>query len=572
KHAVLQVTWTGADFLKGDGTTTGSRLGSGDFTVESIIPAIAQLGAAKVAATDDGIPGTPPVDYTPGLNPDIIKISLDNNRFKESTTPEPIVVRKDELMETWFDVITYNLPSGESIGTFQRREEFVSISCACTLRAADGGGDDGRRPTLWSGMEYEEGEFTGKPYGESASNQQSQYCDVCCRDHHDADDNSDKYRPWMGNNEYINSGTFKGNHPHYDRDNRGNLVVADSDGDTYLEACRLVRKDGFFRVAQDFNMHEVNNFPQDYLVSSSDVTEYSTYVRAIADSELGSGPSPLGAPDELSYNGRNFDTPTDIPMGGTVGASQQLMSRSVYVDTMNSGLQTHIADCFGNGDRNDCGLADPTQHSVYEFYPFFDIQVTHLSRWNEMAADDPVDITDEEIANAGYSRGRADLAGSEKGRSTGQTTIENGNVGLISTQPITAVPAAIYDTADLYIRAGEGDDPPTPSGDPTVEGVLSAAGGTSDAAILTLTGSNDVSCNKLTNSEFICEIGPLATSPTLTVSNYFKNNTDLIICSDQLTTLSHVLGTSAATNETVFALPPAGITGVSLVISRFPCS
>ena len=101
---------------------------------------------AKVAATDDGIPGTPPVNYTPGLNPDIVQISLDNNRFKESTTPEPIVVRKDELMETWFDVITYNLPSGESIGTFQRREEFVSISCACTLRAADGGGDDGRRP------------------------------------------------------------------------------------------------------------------------------------------------------------------------------------------------------------------------------------------------------------------------------------------------------------------------------------------------------------------------------------------------------------------------------------------
>ena len=87
-----------------------------------------------------------------------------------------------------------------------------------------------------------------------------------------------------------------------------------------------------------------------------------------------------------------------------------------------------------------------------------------------------------------------------------------------------------------------------------------------------MTGSNDVSCNKLTNSEFICEIGPLANSPTLTVSNYFKNNVDLIICSDQLTTLSHVLGTSAATNETVFALPPAGITGVSLVISRFPCS
>ena len=94
-----------------------------------------------------------------------------------------------------------------------------------------------------------------------------------------------------------------------------------------------------------------------------------------------------------------------------------MRSRSIYLDTMNSSLQTHIDDCFGSGDPNDCALADPTLHSVYEFYPFFDIQVTRLARWSEIMANDPVDITNEEIDNRGYSRGRADLAGSAEGRS-----------------------------------------------------------------------------------------------------------------------------------------------------------
>jgi len=108
KYVDITVSWDGSEFQRGDGAETTGRLGGGSFNVGSIIPSIAQLGAAKVAAEDDGAPGTPPVAYVPGNRPDIMRVSLDNSRFKESTTPEPIVVRKNELMETWFDVITYN--------------------------------------------------------------------------------------------------------------------------------------------------------------------------------------------------------------------------------------------------------------------------------------------------------------------------------------------------------------------------------------------------------------------------------------------------------------------------------
>ena len=100
----------------------------------------------------------PPVDYSPGQNPDIISINLGQNKFKESTTPLPDVIRADELVETRFDVVTYSNPVNSG-ATFLRREEFRAVSCECTLRVPSTGDLGGLRPTIWTGSEYIEGEF-----------------------------------------------------------------------------------------------------------------------------------------------------------------------------------------------------------------------------------------------------------------------------------------------------------------------------------------------------------------------------------------------------------------------------
>ena len=57
---------------------------------------VASLGAAASSTY------TPPVDYNPGQNPDIVSIKVGENKFKESTTPLPDVIRADELVETDF--------------------------------------------------------------------------------------------------------------------------------------------------------------------------------------------------------------------------------------------------------------------------------------------------------------------------------------------------------------------------------------------------------------------------------------------------------------------------------------
>ena len=56
------------------------------------------------------------------------------------------------------------------------------------------------------------------------------------------------------------------------------LVLAAAAGDTYVEACRLVRKEGFFRVAQDMRQEGLDAFPANYLDDVDEVNEYSTYI------------------------------------------------------------------------------------------------------------------------------------------------------------------------------------------------------------------------------------------------------------------------------------------------------
>ena len=283
-----------------------------------MISSITSPSGGKVALGAAGDSSyAPPVDYNPGENPDIISIQLGANKFKESTTPLPDVIRSDELVETRFDVVTYS-QSGDN-ATFLRREEFRALSCECVLNIPAASGEGGRRPTVWDGNEYIEGEWVAKPFGTEANNLQSPFCEICCRDHHDGgvgtedlsdDQGSSRFDPFRRSDDYHTSGALAGDHKHYNRDNNGNLVLADSDGATYIEACRLVRKDGFWRVAQDLRQEGLNAFPADYLDEVSEVSEYSDYVTDAVEAYESS----LGGSSDLEANQPTYeDSPPLLP-------------------------------------------------------------------------------------------------------------------------------------------------------------------------------------------------------------------------------------------------------------------
>ena len=106
KQLDLVVTWNTGQEFQVDGTnTTSGRLGSGSIRITDVISSITSGSGGKAALGTEGDGSyAPPVDYQPGANPDIISIKLGENKFKESTTPLPDVIRTDEWskhVSTW---------------------------------------------------------------------------------------------------------------------------------------------------------------------------------------------------------------------------------------------------------------------------------------------------------------------------------------------------------------------------------------------------------------------------------------------------------------------------------------
>lgn len=573
KDVKVNVSWGETpDFrISNSQSISATEIGSGGISLTALVSSVTTQGSGRSVSQSENESLLPNVSYTPGANPDIVSLQLGATRFKESTSPVPRVYRSEEKVETRFDVITYSQTDAGAL--FLRREEFIGASCQCRMEAPPAEAEQGGRlPTTWAGDEYQKGELAIKPIGVSTSNQQSIYCDECCRDHHDGasvsgDVAASLYNPFRASGEYWSSGsgTFQGDHKHYGRSNTGELVLAQSPGDTYVEACRLIRVDGFMRVGQDFRQEGRNAFPENHLDEESEVDDYSNWVTTSTNlfedalsGDYESSPLTLPSPP-LAPASRGFPTTTTLPTSiGTV--TQQLRSRGVYIDYMRDDLRVAI-DCLRNlsttGQAPDCDsdtiIFDKNMSkNVLEVIPFFDVQLTWLNRWSENPANRPVDTTNEPIlTDNAHSRGIASKTFGS-GSSTVSATGHRGNLGLTDTDPIDPGFSAWLGTARLNVSALTSDPPPTP-GNTIIRGVI-----TSGVAGLKATDveidSDQAYCNRSPDG-FVCEFSSLVTDISLKVFNYKKQNEILAACSSTLTPISS--GTDAnGRGFTYFSLSP----------------
>ncbi|MCH8228593.1 MAG: prepilin-type N-terminal cleavage/methylation domain-containing protein [Proteobacteria bacterium] len=577
KLVELTVTWNSGQGFRIDETSPTSLLGSGSITLTDIISSITSPSGGKVSLMSPEDNGYAPiVDYNPGANPDIISIQLGDNKFKESTTPLPDVIRSDEMVETRFDVVTYSQDNAGA--TFLRREEFRAVSCECTLRVANAEGEGGLRPTIWDGVEYSQAEFVAKPWGESAINLQSSFCSLCCRDHHDGGTGEDdvagdpgrsRYDAFRSSENYYDSGLLQGDHKHYKRNNQGELTLADSDGDVYVEACRLVRKDGFFRVAQDLRQEGLNNFPASYLDDDTEVAEYSAYVTAAVtqyEADVGTtdlyelNPPDLTAaanmPTPLVFPASTFATASVMESGGVT--EQQLRTRGIYLDYMSDDLRTKINCLDLGGDGDSCEV--PSVTTALEIIPFYDVQLTWLARWNESPINDPVDVTNETIQDDNaHSRGIASLQ-SGFGFSTVSAAAHKGNLGLTATDPTDPEYAADVENKFLYVLANDPSTPPVLT-DIIVTGTISSAISGLRASDVEISATN-AQCDR-TNTGYVCILEVSATTPIIQFSNYSKANRLLVACSDVLVYQGQLEGSNGWTK---FRLPNVSTPFAEIVI------
>lgn len=570
KTMAITVSWVSAGFMSGEGTVVGD-LGSGTIRLMDIIHSLPSFASGRVVADDDGAPQKPEINYAPGSSPDVIALQLSDTTFRESSSPMPEVITSGELSETWFDVVTYN-----SASLFLRREEFVALSCQCTLRAAGGSGKDGLRPTVWTGTEYSEEELVGKWWGQSASRLQSLYCDVCCRDHHDGPASTAPHLM------YDSTSTAYGvNHAHFGRDRRGNLVLADSDGHLYLEACRLVRKDGFFRAVQDFRLEGYNAFPENYLDSTSGSSTYSGYVVDAVTDYYANDRTALTQPESMEpavdFPGNAADDTTTLPTALN-SSSQQLRSRGIYLDYVGP-TAAGIIDCMapvelgGQGNSgDDCGAPDAS--SWLEIYPFLDVQLTFLGFWNENSGGDPVTVTNEPVVTGStHSRALAALANTS---TTAQVMVESEihkrNVGLTATSPINPDHNSNLAEYDIYVDAnGEGGAPSPPSGW-MISGTINSTWGGVNTANVSVTGSAEVYCGRDQTSFTCIENEGAAATQTITFGNYYVNADNTLWACSSSPLLSNPVYVFGVDSSTTFELPGnQDISGVVITIQRTAC-
>jgi len=608
KQVSVTVSWDSAsrNFRgQSEGTELAAAdLGTGSVTVTASIPALVTSASAKVAdETESSDKGPQSIVYTPGENPDVISLSLGDNKFKESLTPLPEVCRTQDQVETKFDVVTYS--SSASGDAFVRREDFGAVSCECELHGPDASAP-GRRPVLWAGDEYVAGQFVTKAFGVSANSEQSNLCETCCRDHHDggtsSDDSTDSasnvYGPFKGSGEYFSSGTFSGDHKHYKAD--GSEAAS---GDIYLEACRLVRVYGFYRVAQDFRQEDRYVFPADFMDDGNEVTLYSDYVTGAVNTFeantingyessppciglTGSGcvatptmNDPWSDPIDVDAGGNPIEFPswTTLPFGPAGDLTEQLRSRGIYIDYMSDDLRA-VIDCLKGGSPSvdTCKSGDVVLDQVgslnpLEVIPFFDVQLTLLNRWNETPFNSPIDTTNEPLQTGNtHSRGvisRDAVAEAAIVKAKGH----RGNLGFTDTPAIDPLYDANVREATIEVQSldsgGAGGTVPSTVG-VYFSGSLSET--VSGSPTIILSGLNGVSCDQ-TSANYECFIPDGTVSPQLLVSGYGKNNATRYACSGTLVVYSQS-GNTTTSAQTVFSLD--GVTAATdydIVIQNATC-
>ena len=406
------------DSLEADKKVVSVRVAlpyGGDVNLSTVI-ALIDPGESGLNDNDDGLSGTQAdIQHNPGQAPDVIPIDLGNGSLKETSKPLPEIVQKNNntyaSTEVGFSTVTYDSSTNKEIN-----EDFVTVNCKCELdqdtSSSSGSGQRAAQTyydevTKKLAVDYPQTlEFASKATGSVAETGQSFLCDRCCRDHHDSSDTSlPKYR-WYWPSGSSAAFASNGDHQHYLVGSDGVEVIADEQGENYLENCRFKRIDGIYRLMQDWKLVDITVMPSNYLADGSQgLTDYTAYVASVAESMLDQSYAAntnlvASSPSVAKPSGRDL---VSGAMGSiAVGESVQVLSRSLYVDDLTSSAVASI------------GVIKTAGGSWLDKIPLYEVNTTKLAEWSSASSaiasvdsDPVVAIDDPENDYYGtYFRGR----------------------------------------------------------------------------------------------------------------------------------------------------------------------
>jgi len=398
-----------------------------------------------------GMDASPQVAYTPGSAPDVVAVTIKAGTKEETSKPLPTVYQSGDNVVVKTETITYDTESGRKI-----QEDQATLSCNCSLQSGNASKKLPAYPLLDSlGQYWELGQSVSKSYGANTSNQnaQSPLCDICCENHFDGVNSANG-----SFDQYYN--ILRKAHDHY-RLSGSNLVTAGSG--SYLEACRLLRVDGFYEPMPDWNLAVINVMSPDFLSEPSNQDNYEKYVQSVVRAHFAwqkAGRSgnfvPTSLNDWLSSGGNVTNggaTSTDVTL--QAGSTAQLIARGVYVDLLNDETGQYLSQL------------DSTDEELLAKIPFNELNLTLLANWSLTTANQSyATVTNEPVQTivdasqnyyGTYSRGR--LSALQATPSTGSViqpipvtaNIRTSNSGITSTVAISPEDLA-NQSADINVR------------------------------------------------------------------------------------------------------------------------
>lgn len=602
KKVMVTVAWTDRD-------------GAQEIQMEGTINASDPAANVKTLVT---IPGhdKPRVEFVPGAAPDIVAIPIEvgDGLTKESTKPEPEVIAQSGTTTTYFDEIIYD--KADDNRTI-RRDEFQTVNCVCV----QGRGDSqvGRSPVVFNptNQHYEGGEeVSGKRVGMAATgnekiynpdtglletlnlSKQPEVCDRCCRDHHDIT-NVIQVDPFRSHDDYDATTNLGGDHSHFFLDASGNLVQANGNGKLYLEACRLVRVDGLWWVAQDWRLESLQTLPSTELEASSQgLANYTSYVtsfvdeyfKALYDGAMSTYPAVTPSLNYLNTNSATVQTSLAAlnnaedtgdkhsvanDNGDGTLSNRTLAARAIYMDYMSDELRQIIKCKMDSSEVRPTGCENvPYDGGYRSFIPFHEVNVTKLANWTWTGTT--FSISDEPISSE-YSRGVVTTSAAGCQYATSQ--IERSNTGLTDTNRIDNDNLVLppgheltnggedtsFEQDSLTVQVADGTCPPTAPGQFWLKGTLAVTNNSNINVSQIVISSSIGACQTTLVSgdiEYQCPISDTDTV-TITLSNYTYKDADGACLQNNVATLSNsslasgvTVNNNGTTSEsTVFDVP-----------------
>ncbi|HEY0659725.1 MAG TPA: hypothetical protein VGD21_00145 [Lysobacter sp.] len=481
---------------------------------------------SEMALTNLLIP--PPDDLTTGAGGPIVRtvdpatagvipIALGTEAASATSNPVPELVgqkNNQQVVGTKFTVLNYTPPANGSV-VIQKRFENEVFKCRCQYGA---GGNNlpeiyrtARWPAIWTGERYDLHD-PGTPApgqvlsaGPKPNAQQSPLCQECCRDHHDTGATDVvRFDPERSD------GVGK-----YDADANGVLApVADTTSATYVDACRVIRIDGFWRTASDMYARQYGLLEtrpvagvaaKSGLPADSAVATYTDFVKAFLSLYDGQSGSPTVDGQATFDATSGIDAPTIVIDPASNTDHRYLHGRALYVDYLEEQARTKLADVLADTSEGGlCPEGTAAEDCVMPFLPFTAANLTEIARWEQLGTPGILNINSGNLLAtdpAQPSGGRT--TGVAVGTAENRSSVRLSNSGIAVSQVLATVAGIDPEDNGDQLDDTQRFDVLGPDGGPAFD-VRHTGGGSNPFVFFTLGSDVDRECFKPVDTDHHC--------------------------------------------------------------------